>query len=64
MKLLICGGIFLLNIWLGPVIYDNNLEQYRKSFCKHGIMVLSGEVVLAIFLKSFNPMFELRYCVL
>lgn len=57
-KLLICGGIFLLNIWFGPVIYDNNLEQYRKSFCKHGIMVLSGEVVLAIFLKSFNPMFE------
>lgn len=47
-----------MNVWFEPVIYDNNLEQYRKSFWKHGLMVLSGEVVLAIFLKSFNPMFE------
>lgn len=50
-KLLICGGMLLFNVWLGPVIYDIYLERYRKRFYKYGIIMLSGEVTLAIFLK-------------
>lgn len=57
-KLLICGGMLLFNVWLGPVIYDIYLERYRKRFYKYGIIVLSGEVTLAIFLKNFNQMYE------
>ena len=57
-KLLICGGMLLFNVWLGPVIYDIYLERYRQRFYKYGIIVLSGEVTLAIFLKNFNQMYE------
>ena len=57
-KLLICGGMLLFNVWLGPVIYDIYLERYRKRFYKYGIIMLSGEVTLAIFLKNFNQMYE------
>lgn len=57
-KLLICGVMLLFNMWFGPVIYDNYLEQNRKKFYKYGIIVLEGEVTLAIFLKNMSQMFE------
>ena len=37
-KLIVCGGLLLINIFTGPVIHDENLKGYKRNYCKIGVI--------------------------
>lgn len=53
-KLIVCGGLLLINIFTEPVIHDKNLKGYKRNYCKIGVVVLAGGVVYAVFLSLGN----------
>ena len=53
-KLIVCGGLLLINIFTGPVIHDENLKGYKRNYCKIGVVILAGGVVCAVFLNLCN----------
>ncbi len=53
-KLIVCGGQLLINIFTGPVIHDENLKGYKRNYCKIGVVILAGGVVCAVFLNLGN----------
>ena len=53
-KLIVCGGLLLINIFTGPVIHDENLKGYKRNYCKIGVVILAGGVVCAVFLNLGN----------